>query len=74
MLSAWESNGWLQRIRRVGEEIDRLLAVADRSLADAAIPGLSFDARVGFCTRGRNRLGCGSARRGRVSREQGTSP
>lgn len=30
------------------EEIVRLLAVADRSLADAAVPGVSADARVGF--------------------------
>lgn len=30
------------------EEVGRLLAVADRSLADAAVTAVSTDARVGF--------------------------
>jgi hypothetical protein len=31
-----------------GEEVGRLLAVADRSLADAEVTAVSIDARVGF--------------------------
>jgi hypothetical protein len=31
-----------------GEEVGRLLAVADRSLADAGVTAVSLDARIGF--------------------------
>ncbi len=47
-LAQWNENGWLQAIPVSAEEVGRLLAVADRSLADAGVAGVSVDARLGF--------------------------
>ena len=47
-LAEWHENGWLHVIPASAEEVARLLAVADRSLADAKVTAVSTDARVGF--------------------------
>lgn len=47
-LAEWHENGWLQAIPASAEEVARLLAVADRNLADAEVTAVSTDARVGF--------------------------
>jgi len=47
-LTQWHENGWLQVIPASAEEVARLLAVADRNLADAEVTAVSTDARVGF--------------------------
>jgi hypothetical protein len=47
-LEQWQENGWIQAVPVSAEEVQRLLDVADRSLADAGVHGVSNDARVGF--------------------------
>lgn len=44
-LSDWRRNNWLVDHRSSRSEISGLLSVADRDLADAAVKGLSADAR-----------------------------
>ena len=46
-LKSWLDNRWLEVHEATSREIADLLAVADRSLSDAAIDALSADARVG---------------------------
>lgn len=44
-LEQWSRNGWLQPHDPTVAEIQQLLLVVDRDLADAQVPGLSADAR-----------------------------
>jgi hypothetical protein len=44
-LERWLQNGWLQRDEATVAEIQQLLQVVDRDLADAQTPGLSVDGR-----------------------------
>jgi hypothetical protein len=45
-LKDWLKNGWLVEHRTSPQEIQDLLSVADRDLADARVPGLSPDGRL----------------------------
>jgi hypothetical protein len=45
-LRDWLANGWLVEHRTSAEEIEALLAVADRDLRDCQVPGLSSDWRL----------------------------
>jgi len=47
-LQDWAQNGWLKRHEPSRHEVRELLAVADRSLADSGIGGLSTDGRFGL--------------------------
>ena len=47
-LENWLANGWLQRHQTSRQEIEELLAVADRGLGNAAVDGLTADARIGL--------------------------
>jgi hypothetical protein len=47
-LETWLANGWLKRHETSPHEIEELLAVADRALANAAVEGLTPDARIGL--------------------------
>lgn len=47
-LEAWAEAGWIRPHEADAREIAELLAVADRGLADAAIPELSPDGRLGL--------------------------
>jgi hypothetical protein len=45
-LADWSSKGWIRSHRTSPEEIQELLAIADRDLSDSASPGLSPDWRL----------------------------
>lgn len=47
-LEAWAENGWLQRHEATREEGDNLIAIVDREIQDARVPGLSLDAQLGM--------------------------
>jgi len=47
-LEAWADNGWLRRHEATRVEIDNLLAIVDREIQDACVPGLSLDAQLGM--------------------------
>jgi hypothetical protein len=47
-LDGWLANRWIVTHRPSREEIEELFAVVDRDLADAAIPRLSADWRLGI--------------------------
>ncbi|MBM4088880.1 MAG: hypothetical protein FJ276_05530 [Planctomycetes bacterium] len=44
-LEQWRQNGWLQRSDATVPEIQQLLAIVDREIADAAIEALSTEGR-----------------------------
>lgn len=45
-LKTWSENGWLTPHQSSPQEARHLLGVADRSLADAAVPAVSADGRL----------------------------
>jgi len=47
-LKQWADNGWLRPHRTSPEEIDNLLSIVDRDLADAQEEGISADWRFGI--------------------------
>ena len=47
-LKQWADNGWLRPHRTSPEEIDNLLSIVDRDLADAQEEGISPDWRFGI--------------------------
>jgi len=47
-LEDWLANGWLRRHETSRQEIEDLLAVADRALGNAVVDGLTADARIGL--------------------------
>jgi len=47
-LETWLANTWIRRQETSRQEIDDLLAVADRALGNAAVRGLTADARIGL--------------------------
>ena len=47
-LKAWEANRWLIPHTTTREEVEDLLAIVDRDLADAAVEDLSPDWRLGI--------------------------
>ena len=47
-LKHWADNGWLRPHRTSPEEIDNLLSIVDRDLADAQEEGISADWRFGI--------------------------
>lgn len=47
-LETWTDNGWLQRHDAAEDEIANLLAIVDREIQDADVPGLSLDAQLGM--------------------------
>ncbi len=47
-LEDWLANGWLRRHETSRQEIEDLLAVADRALGNAVVVGLTADARIGL--------------------------
>ena len=47
-LKDWLKNGWLIEHQTSTREIEDLLKVTDRDLADCQIPGLSTDGRFGI--------------------------
>ena len=48
ILKQWADNGWLRPHRTSPEEIDNLLSIVDRDLADAQEEGISADWRFGI--------------------------
>ena len=47
-LHDWEHNGWLKRHEASPGEIKNLLGIVERELRDAAVQGISLDARLGM--------------------------
>lgn len=47
-LETWLDHGWLKRHDTSPQEIADLLAVVDRALENAAVVGLTSDARIGL--------------------------
>lgn len=47
-LTEWLANRWIVEHRATSEEIADLIAVVDRDLEDASVPGLSPDWRLGI--------------------------
>jgi len=47
-LSSWVQNGWLKSHTSSPQEIANLLRIVDRELGDAAVEGISLDARLGM--------------------------
>lgn len=48
ILKQWADNGWLRPHRTSPEEIDNLISIVDRDLADAQEEGISADWRFGI--------------------------
>jgi hypothetical protein len=47
-LASWAANGWLRPHKTSPEEINNLLAIVERELADSAVVDISLDARLGM--------------------------
>ena len=56
-LADWLANRWIVAHESTREEIADLFAVVDRDLADAAIPRLSADGRLGIAYNAASRDG-----------------
>lgn len=48
-LKQWQENGWIDAHSTSPDEIARLLSIVDRDLKDAAVRGLSSDAKGNLC-------------------------
>ncbi len=44
-LQQWLDNSWIRKTERSAEQIDELLAIASRQIADASLEGISADGR-----------------------------
>ena len=47
-LEHWVSSGWLDRHRAPASELEKLSAIVERELRDAAVEQISLDARLGM--------------------------